>query len=784
MQPDRHPLALAIVITLLGSCHPLLAGDDPIPDFAYSQWVREPFVIGSPEENDVRAITTDHNGIAWVATRAGLRRIDNGKFVAVGDDIIGGPTYSIATSADGTLWVGGWNGVYRVTPKEIKQVGHLPGPILSFAFDNDLVVAGSVHGLFSRDGDDWRRWPSERIRTPTSLRGLTFMDDKLLAATDVGFTVIHAKGSTSYLPEQDEFSRVAQGVAIVPEPFRRPDEGPSIWVATNAGVDIRSLNDEQVRRLSMPRRGTTGVESTERDHLLGEYPCRDIRAIAFKSKAERPTAWLGTNEGLIMLTHWSGGWPGTYRFLHSRRWLPSNEVRAIAIGSEGNVFVGTTGGVSILKEETMTLAKKAAYYEKMIRARHVRPPGLVERCRLRVAGDVNSFEPEDTDNDGEYTGTYLVAEAYRYGATRSEEAKQNADDAFEAMEFLQSVTGTPGFVARTVVPATWTNGHDPNLSYSPQQRAEMLAQNPREKFVERRWRLSKDLKWLWKGDTSSDEITGHIYSYGVYYDVVADEEKKKRVANLVKRIVDGIIEGGYTLRDEDGQPTLWSVWSPEKLNHDPNWANERGINSVEILAYLTTAHAMTGNLKYDREIDRLLHQEGYAANIMSPRPTDVGGYTYIDDELIAMAYRGLITYERNPDRLALYRRSMDIWFASVRKDASPCYNFIYAALSGASSGEYLQQACVDLLQDVPLDMIHWSIDNSDRGDVQIVGRPQSEARQTDRMLPPSEVPVLKWDNNSYKAAGGDGGTVEMCPAFWLWGYWMGRYHGFLSEVVR
>jgi len=784
MRPDRLQLALAIVITLLGTCHPISAGDDPIPDFAYSQWVRDPFVLGSPDENDTRGVAIDHDGTAWIATRAGIRRIDHGKYVAVGDELIGGPTFSIATAPDGVVWVGGWDGVYRVTPKGVERAGEISGPVLSFAWHKEGIVAGTVTGLFRWDGTDWSRWPNEKVRPPTSLRGMAFVDDSLMAATDVGFTVINKNGARSYLPEHDEFSRAGRAVAVVPEPFLRPSEGPTLWVATNAGVDVRELNDEPVRRLSMPRRGTTGVETNATDPLLGHYPCGDIRAIAFKSHAERPTAWLGTSEGLILLTHWSGGWPGTYRFLHSKRWLPSDDVRAIAVGKNGNVIVGTSSGISILREESMTLAKKAAYYEKMVRDRHVRPPGLVERCRLRVVGDVHSFEPEDTDNDGEYTGTYLVAEAYRYGATRSEEAKQNADDAFEAMEFLQTVTGTPGFVARTVVPADWTNIHDENRSYSARERAEMLAQNPREKFVERRWRLSKDLKWLWKGDTSSDEITGHIYTYGVYYDVVADAEKKKRVANLVKRIVDGIIEGGYTLRDEDGQPTLWSVWSPEKLNHDPNWANERGINSVEILSYLTTAHAMTGDPKYDREIERLLHQEGYAANIMKPRPTDVGGYTYIDDELIAMAYRGLITYEKNADRRALYRRSMDIWFESVRKDASPCYNFIYAALSGASSGEYLQQACVDLLQDVPLDMIHWSIDNTRRGDVLIVGRPQSEARQTDRMLPPSEVPMLKWDNNSYKAAGGDGGTVEMCPAFWLWGYWMGRYHGFLSEVVR
>jgi hypothetical protein len=50
----------------------------------------------------------------------------------------------------------------------------------------------------------------------------------------------------------------------------------------------------------------------------------------------------------------------------------------------------------------------------------------------------------------------------------------------------------------------------------------------------------------------------------------------------VRRIVDHIIAGGYTLRDTDGQPTRWGVWSPERLNHDPDWRLDRGVNSLEI----------------------------------------------------------------------------------------------------------------------------------------------------------------------------------------------------------
>ena len=33
---------------------------------------------------------------------------------------------------------------------------------------------------------------------------------------------------------------------------------------------------------------------------------------------------------------------------------------------------------------------------------------------------------------------------------------------------------------------------------------------------------------------------------------------------------DTVAAGGYTFRDIDGKPTRWGVWSPERLNGDPN----------------------------------------------------------------------------------------------------------------------------------------------------------------------------------------------------------------------
>ena len=61
-----------------------------------------------------------------------------------------------------------------------------------------------------------------------------------------------------------------------------------------------------------------------------------------------------------------------------------------------------------------------------------------------------------------------------------------------------------------------------------------------------------------------------------------------------------------------------------------------------------------------------------------------------------------------------------------------------------------------------------------------------EPLQTDRMPPPSERGVMRWDKNPWAAISGDfgdsRGSLESCGVFWLLPYWMGRYHGFFDAV--
>ena len=65
----------------------------------------------------------------------------------------------------------------------------------------------------------------------------------------------------------------------------------------------------------------------------------------------------------------------------------------------------------------------------------------------------------------------------------------------------------------------------------------------RWKIMDPRWPTSEDGQWYWKSDTSSDELDGHYFAYGLYYDHVAETEaEKERCREVVRRITDHLIE--------------------------------------------------------------------------------------------------------------------------------------------------------------------------------------------------------------------------------------------------
>jgi hypothetical protein len=404
--------------------------------------------------------------------------------------------------------------------------------------------------------------------------------------------------------------------------------------------------------------------------------------------------------------------------------------------------------------------------------RHIRTPWIAGQCKLKIPGDTTSWQPDDDDNDGEYTGNYLVMESFRYAVTKSNEARQNAGKAFRFLKFLQEVTGSNGYFARTIVPSDWTAVlHDTNQSYTSQAIAEEMVKEPRFKPVSERWRRSRDGKWLWKGDASSDEMCGHMFGYFFYYELAADENEKKVVASHIAGIVDHLIKNNYNMMDVDGTHTRWSVWSPDKLNRDPEWLPDRYQNSMELLSFLKLAYYVTGNKDYEKRYRHLIDEEHYLENMSKIKDQDPAWFIYFDVIMQAYLYPILIKCETDPKLRDFYSKHMDEWMEKRKGDKNPLINFIYCYTRNKKAE---LEASRDLLRDTPLDLVSWTIDHKNREDVRIVHYPVMDEEQVSELPPASIRATIRWDANPWQAVNGNP-SIEREPVFWLLPYWMGRY---------
>lgn len=728
------------------------------PTVRHAHDVHRPHPLPNPGGNDVQAIAVDASGIPWVATADGAYRLGQATRTWERLDPIASatptptptrnPCFDIAVIGPDEAWVAAWDGLYHWHRGGWHRGPGAHEPVARIALDPRGALHLAGPGGFHRLVPDGAGLEPTPVVANRQVADFAFgPDGAAWLATGMGLHRWHPGVGGPGKAVRGPFETASLAARAVA--FEGPD---TVWAATLGGL----------QRFEKGRfRGTL----TARDGL----PSSDVRAVAM---APAGALWVGTDRGIARKI------PRGWSVRTGRRWLVHDEVRAIAFASDGTAWIATAGGVSELRVQSLSLAEKARAFHGVLEARHVRPPGIVEKCRLRVPGDLTTWGPEDDDNDGGYTALALAMESFRYAATGDPAALLAARRALAACEFLQSVTGTPGLLARTVVPSDWTEMHDPNLELSPPDIARERVSDPRNKYVPVRWRRSSDGRWLWKGDTSSDEMTAHFFGYFAGYQRLPDPSDRARIRAQVVRLSDHLLQQGLVLRDQDGQPTRWGVWAPDRLNDDPDWAMERGINSTEILSFLKLAHAVSGEPRFEAAYRSLIRDHHYDRNVLEAPNLNPAWRTYIDFELLAFAYPALLTFEKDPRLAALYRRGFDQWHRAVRSDGNPFFEFLHAAYGSRRSAQL--DAARRFLIDTPLDLVRWDVDLRGREDVIVRRGPEVEHLQLTRLLPASEIGYSRTDQNPWRSWQGDGGRTESDGVFWLLPYWMGRCHGFVA----
>jgi hypothetical protein len=520
-----------------------------------------------------------------------------------------------------------------------------------------------------------------------------------------------------------------------------------LYVATASGIGILS-------------KGGKWRHLTGRD---GGLPVNDVTCLSF---ADDGTLWVGTKVGAARR------WPnGEWNYRMGPRWMIGDEVIDIVAAPEGSAYILTKRSLTHLYTRKMTLREKARHYDAIAQARHVRH-GAVTSCSLRDANDFDSWYMTDNDNDGLWTSIYLGAKCFEYAATQDPKAKRIAKKHFDFLHRLVTINGLPGFVSRSIRPSRDAPGGHEEYHYQG----------------DGEWHESTvEPGWQWKADTSSDELSGHFFAWAVYYDLVAkgDAAEEKRVQDVVRQVVNHLIDHDFTLTDVDGHPTRWAIYSPRLLHGDLMWSDQVGFNALGILAHLKVAIHICGDQKFKDAYRQLIDKWGYAVKAMFAKEmlpnTPGAGVNHSDDEMAWLEYYHLLLYPDDDEHLRWqYRYSATRSMRPEIPERSPFFNFVFAL----QEPQWAHVADgVDTLQRWPLDLRQFETRNSHRDDV--IVNPHSSRHRHRTLLEPVRIDERvpsKWNHDPYIADGGGDGSHEESGAEWLLPYWMAVYHKLIVEV--
>ena len=262
---------------------------------------------------------------------------------------------------------------------------------------------------------------------------------------------------------------------------------------------------------------------------------------------------------------------------------------------------------------------------------------------------------------------------------------------------------------------------------------------------------------FYKGDTSSDEIIGHLFIYKLAYDILGEEDPElgQLIVNAVAKFAQHIVDNSYCLVDGSGQPTTWGKFSRTYL-HNGQVLGGAPLQTSVLLCLFKLAAYLTGDQKWEDEYRMAALDEQYQfAEIMTQnrerynmailefansvsealgfilRPL-VGTKTfnalyrmilnYSDEEMAMLAYYLLFQMEDDETLLSYFREGLEGWWYSMSFSENPLWYYIYQlAYPNEEKTDYYGNSLVETaawaLSRHPIDTRRYGASNSKRDDI-------------------------------------------------------------------
>ncbi len=710
------------------------------------------------KSNEATALCFDKNGSLYVGTHKGLSRFDGDKFIDMPLGIKNADVSVVFCDENNHLFVGVGEKLIEFNGKKKVATRVFQSNVVDMKIDGDGVTWILTEQLLLRQPKGSADFDME-IGVPGQGSCLAVLrDNKVYVGT-------HGGGLHALVGKRWHWSELMAGMTgLLSDYVTCVDIDPAgnVWVGTDKGMCV--YDDSNF-----------WLDSSKAEGL----PSANITGMAVAQNGDR---YYSTTTGLI---HQHNGKLTHYCY---KRWLPDPHATAVAISEDGKVCVSTNAGISVFETKMMTLEEKANYLYEMTEKYNVRKDGYILGRDLTREGELSDDDVIcNSDNDGLWTGLYLATLSFWYACTKEERIKASAQRSLKAMIKLTEITGKEGFTARAI-------------RYPDERDYYTGARHEWHDAVDKE---GNKLEWL--GETSSDEMVGHMYGYSTYYDLVADDEEKALIRSVVKKILDHILENNFRLVDVDGLPTTWANWNPDLLNNDHKWMFEKGTNSLEILSFLKIGEHMLGDKKYTDAFNYLVSDKHYAMNLMQYRIPD-GHLLHIDDNLCFLIVYPLMKYTTDPVLRSVFAMGLTHHWNEERVERNALFNFTYGAITGE---RFDVDNAVDELVDYPMDTISWSLFNSYRKDLKWDMSPieQGMIPQLYEPLEAHNRRIVYSDGNRFVA---DSGVEELAEAIFNKGdgpdshpmfpgtgddkglnmqpgttflqpYWLARYHGLIED---
>ena len=531
--------------------------------------------------------------------------------------------------------------------------------------------------------------------------------------------------------------------------------------------------------------------------------------------------WYGGKGGVTRYNPTAESLTDVVMHFAARRDLLDNNVSSLVPDDKDGVWVLTDNGATHIDMVLMTMEEKS-YRLLEETLTYVQRHSMVSQKKLSEGGNLKSILPYGhSDNDGSFSAAYAMGEIFRYATLKRElgdladetiEARRVAMRASEATLMLMYISGRgDGFVARTYltkdepVPddglfykkngATATCLNTTDARNKKIVGLEVKADAPIPERLRKLYTCDgyEDTDIIYKGDTSSDEITHQYMHLLVAHEFLGreDPEYDELLKTAAVNTTTHMIKNNFALREAHGGYTTWAKWNLEYFNTPMGWA-DACLNAGQMLMYLRVTMHLTGEKGIWQETFDELLEKGYADLTVKhyDRFNQVcvqGGIDFREDimygdhMLAVLSLWGLITLEPDEELKEKFRTAFRSWRGSLAPEFNPGYDFPYF-LSDPDNAKpdperirtwFYRFAVSRLASNVSLDMRRDYPKKLFKGGYE----------ETSALLPNDERFIAKYDRNPLEYKNEDSGgvfCVESCYPY-TFAYWLGRYFRFIEE---